>query len=256
MRPPRTAEPRRRPNAEHTYQRIAREIAAELRGGLWRDGDRLPSEGAFSASFGVSRKTVRRAFDIVARGGLIDRAQGRNAIARNRRIEKTIGLASDFSSEARKAGLRPRTRLDGITTRRATIAEAVHLGLPAGADVVEIVRTRLVEHLPAVWQTSVLPARFAAELRNVGRSDASLYGAIRSRLGIEIARTEDSLTIVVARAGDAERLKVPVGAPLVSMRRLASTRDAQPIELSISLIRPEFFVFQTSRVTVGDGAKA
>ena len=173
---------------------------------------------------------------------------------RNRRIEKTIGLASDFSSEARKAGLRPRTRLDGITTRRATIAEAVHLGLPAGADVVEIERTRLVDSLPAVWQTSVLPARFAGELRNVGRSDASLYGAIRTRLGIEIARTEDSLTIVMARAGDAERLKVPAGAPLVSMRRLVSTRDAQAIELSISLIRPEFFVFQTHRCSpVGSG---
>jgi DNA-binding GntR family transcriptional regulator len=93
---------------------------------------------------------------------------------------------------------------------------------------------------------SVLPTRFAQELGNLNQPDASLYGAIL-KLGIEIARTQDSLTIVTARAGDADHLKVMVGAPVVRMRRLASTRDGKAIELSTSLIRPEFFVFQTSR---------
>lgn len=140
----------------------------------------------------------------------------------------------------------PHTRLHSVTIRRATIAEAVHLGLRANADVLEIIRTRLVERLPAVWQTFILSVRLAEGLANVGRSDATLYGALKTRLGIEIACTEDSLTIVAARAADADRLKVAAGAPLVSMRRLASSRDGQAIELSISLIRPEFFVFQTS----------
>jgi GntR family transcriptional regulator len=244
----RTAAGQRGPRrAEYAYERVAREIAAELRDGFWWDGDTLPSECAFSASFGVSRKTIRRAFDIVERDGLIDRAQGRNSVVRSRRIEKTIGLATNFPSEARKIGLRPRTRLGSTAIRRATIAEAVRLGLSADEDILEIVRTRLVENLPAVWQISVLPARFAQDLGSLNQPDASLYGAILNKLGIEIARTEDSLTIVTARAGEADHLRIAVGAPVVRMRRLALALDGEAIELSTSLIRPEFFVFQTSR---------
>jgi GntR family transcriptional regulator len=233
------------PPAAYTYERVACEIAAELRDGFWRDGDMLPSECAFSVSLGVSRKTIRRALDLIERDGLIDKARGRNSVVRDRRIEKIMGLATDFSSEARKAGLRPRTRLDSMAIRRATIIEAARLGLSAAGDVLEIVRTRLVENLPAVWQTSVLPARFAQDLSNLNRPDASLYGEILNKLGIEIARTEDTLTITTARAGDADRLKVLVGEPVVRMRRLASARDGEAIELSTSLIRPQLFKFQT-----------
>lgn len=242
-------------HAEYAYERVAREIAAELRDGLWRDGDTLPSECAFSASLGVSRKTIRRALNIVERDGLIDKSQGRNSVVRSRRIEKTVGLATDFPSETRKAGLRPRTRLGSMAIRRATIAEAVRLGLSAAGNVLEVVRTRLVDNLPVVWQTSVLPARFAQELGNLNRPDASLYSELLNKLGIEIARTEDSLTIVTARAGDAEHLRISVGTPVVRMRRLASARDSEPIELSTSLIRPEFFVFKTSRERSSRDAK-
>lgn len=67
---------RQAPHAEQAYERIAGEIAAERRQGFWRAGDTLPSEYTFSASFGVSRKAIRRAFDIFERGGLIDKTQG------------------------------------------------------------------------------------------------------------------------------------------------------------------------------------
>jgi len=235
------------PQTEPTYERLAREIEAELRDGFWRDGDPLPSEAAFAASYGVSRKTIRRAFEIIERGGLIDRSQGRNSLVRNPRIEKAIGLASDFSSEARRAGLRPRSRLESIRIRDATLGESVHLGLPTGTEVVEIVRTRQVEGLPTVWQTSVLPAAIARELDGLRQAGSSLYGAIRNKLGIEISGTEDRLSIIVACAREAERLRVANGTTLVRMTRLASAKDGRAIEFSISLIRPEFFVFQTSR---------
>ncbi|MCG7507832.1 GntR family transcriptional regulator [Mesorhizobium retamae] len=232
---------------EHTYERIAREITAELTDGMWRDGDALPSEAALTISFNVSRKTIRRALDIVARSGLVDRAQGKHSIVRNPRIEKAVGQATDFSAETRKAGLRPRSRLDSVKVRGATLGEAVHLGLTTGADVFEIVRTRLIEGLPVVWQTSALPAQFAQKLDNLDRSSGSLYGAIKLKLGIEITQIEDRLSIVAARPKEAASLRVAEGTPLISMRRIARTGDGQPIELSVSLIRPEFFVFQTSR---------
>lgn len=235
------------PQTEPIYERLAREIEAELRDGPWRDGDPLPSEAAFAASYGVSRKTIRRAFEIIERNGLIDRSQGRNSLVRNPRIEKAIGLASDFSSEARRAGLRPRSRLDSIRIRKATLGESVHLGLPAGTEVVEIVRTRQVEGLPTVWQSSVLPAAFARGLGDLRQAGSSLYDSIRTRLGIEITATEDRLSIVNARDREAERLRVANGTPLVRMTRLASAKDGRVIEFSVSLIRPEFFVFQTSR---------
>ncbi len=49
------------PEGGRLYLRIARQLAAEIEAGRYRDGERLPPERDLSASLGVSRTTVREA---------------------------------------------------------------------------------------------------------------------------------------------------------------------------------------------------
>ncbi len=51
-------------------------IVGQLQSGQWRAGDRLPTERAFSAQFGVSRTTVRKVLQELKQRGLISQTVG------------------------------------------------------------------------------------------------------------------------------------------------------------------------------------
>ncbi len=233
------------PARSHAYREIAGKLLGELAGGLWRDGELLPSESFLSRLYGVSRKTIRKALHIVEREGLIAKSQGRSSIVRHRRIEKTVGSPRDFITEAGNFGRRPKTRLDGLCRRRATLTETVLFGLGAAEEVIEISRTRMLDRLPAVAQISVLPAALGDRLPAFGQGELSLYALLKNCLGLEVVATEDVLAMSSASGHESALFKIPPASPLFRMHRKAFAADRRLVELSTSAIRPDLYVFCT-----------
>jgi GntR family transcriptional regulator len=229
------------------YERIAGSIAKEIDDGLWRNGENLPSEDALTETYGVSRKTVRHALRLVERRGHIAKSQGKRSVIRCRKVEKIIGTALEFSLEAERAGLKSKTRLHGTLARQPTMTEVVLLRLPPRATVTEIKRTRYLNQLPAVSQTSILESSIASQLSNIGHPDASLYDELRKRMRINVGGAEDTLSAITANSTEAAALGIPEGTPLVSMQRKTFTDTGSVIEISTSVIRPEFFIFRFKR---------
>lgn len=64
------------------FQNIVDWVKSNIDGGIWKPGDRIPSENELSAKFGVSRQTVRRALDILAGEKLIQKSQGSGTFVR------------------------------------------------------------------------------------------------------------------------------------------------------------------------------
>jgi DNA-binding GntR family transcriptional regulator len=73
------------------YERIAGLISKEINGGLWRDGETLPSEDILTETYHVSRKTVRHALRLMERGGQIAKSQGKRSVIRCRKTERQWG---------------------------------------------------------------------------------------------------------------------------------------------------------------------
>ena len=61
--------------------RLRDALARDLREGRWQPGEKLPTERAFGAQYGVARNTVRRALDALEAEGLIRRHVGRGTFA-------------------------------------------------------------------------------------------------------------------------------------------------------------------------------
>jgi len=62
--------PRRPPSL---HQRIRHDLEAQILGGHWRPGDRIPSEHALMAQYACSRMTVNKVLSALAHSGLIER---------------------------------------------------------------------------------------------------------------------------------------------------------------------------------------
>lgn len=68
--------------SEPRHRQISRELLAEIAGGTYGPGQRLPSEAQLCLKFGVSRPTVARALRELQEQGLIDRRVGSGTYVR------------------------------------------------------------------------------------------------------------------------------------------------------------------------------
>ncbi len=229
--------------ADHAYQRLANRLISELTGGLWRNGDPLPSENALATAYAVSRRTVRQALELLQREGFVSKGQGRSTVYRERAIGRSGEKLVDFPTAAREAGFRPSTRLLSTARREACLSAAHALNLPLGSEVFEIRRVRLLEGRPVVHQTSLLPAALARRLDVAKLADTSLYTMLRTALAGEIFLAREHVSLLTASAEEAEALSIPQASPLLRVQRVVVDKDGTPVEYSNSALQDSFFRF-------------
>src|SRR5690606_36474022 len=72
-------------------------------------GSALPSERGLASSLGLSRMTVRRAFEQLVDAGLVEQRQGSGTYVRGQALEQFIDRVLSFGDEARHLGFAPGT---------------------------------------------------------------------------------------------------------------------------------------------------
>lgn len=227
--------------AERTfaYQRVAAEIAQELRRGVWTEDEPMPSEHQLAASHGVGRKTIRRALAIVESDGLISKARGRRSLPRSRQVDAS-SAGEGFAVAARRAGHVETTRVLWTRRRASGIAESRALEIQRGTEIVEICRLRLLDGSPALRQISVLPATLAERLPLSLLSRQSLYAMIATALQTRVATRGERIALSALTRDEARDLGLPQGQPALRVERVACDEAGQPVEYSVAaIVSPE-----------------
>ena len=214
-----------RPLYRQVYDLLVRRIAE----GAWRPAEALPSEQALAAELGVSQGTVRKALDALASEKLVERRQGKGTYVAEHTQERAL---FQFFRLARPDGERvtPESGPAWITRRPATATEQAKLALPSAAPVIEIHRTRLIDGEPAISETIVLPVAMFPDIDRHDPLPNTLYSLYQSNYGVSVATAEEELRADAATKDDAKRLKVPVGAPLLNIDRVAIAIDGKRVE--------------------------
>jgi len=213
------------------YAQIRQLIVAALAAGEWRPGDALPSEAALAQRFGASAGTVRRALDELTAEHLVERRQGSGTFVSThsapRQQFRFLRLVPDDDT-------RGFTReLLGCRRLRASAAIARALGLRTSEPIIEVRRLLHRRDRPVVLDELWLPERhfqgLSAEV--IEAHPGTLYALFEARFGVHMVRAEEKLRAVAAMPEEALLLRVPEGAPLLSVERLAYTYGDRPVEL-------------------------
>src|SRR4051795_2504116 len=111
---------------EPEYRTLRERLREEITARRYRDGSRLPTESELVARHGLSRQTVRRAFQDLVAEGAVYRVPGRGTYAHDggRRylrqfgsIEDLMSLSDDTTMEV-VSGLRRRVDVDAASRLR------------------------------------------------------------------------------------------------------------------------------------------
>lgn len=222
-----------------TADDIAVEIEAAIQKRALGPGDRIGAERELAQIYNVSRWIIRRALEQLERRDRILRTHGRSggvfvAPSKIARTAPLIGLPQYLETQGIQAGTT-------VLSTRAGLPEeeiANQLGLAADAWVFSIERLRLVGGLPLVLEISHFPCALFPGLLDqplVG----SLLEILETRYDVHRGTARESITATSAGKEEASVLQVPLGAPLLSIRRKTELRDGRPFEYSRELHRSD-----------------
>ena len=217
------------------YERISRAIEAEIDTGRLSPGMLLPQEPELAAALGTSRQTLRRAYDTLARKGLITRRRGIGTFVRRPEVEQPLGRLSSFLQTLALNGQPPASRLVGA--RLCLDRQASRL-LTSGGDglVYEITRLFSVEGEPVVLETVYLPADLAEYFPVEVLATSVIDQLLLERAGVQVDRGEESLWLTHVSRSEAALLNTRVNEPALQIERIAYS-GARPIELRRSIVR-------------------
>lgn len=234
---------------ESTYTIVAREVRSRILHGDYADGRRLPTEAELAERHGVSRQTVRRAFQDLVAEGMVYRVPGRGTFV-TRRDEAYL---RQFGSIDDLMGLSVDTRMEVTAPLRrlVDVTAASRLRLPD--DVVHsLTFRRSHDGAPFCVTTVSVPATVGAVLASVpelaaagASSRTTIIALLDARLPAPIAEADQSITVASADAATAAQLGGRPGDPLLRIDRLYSDTAGRPVELAISHFLPELYSYRT-----------
>jgi GntR family transcriptional regulator len=231
------------------YQTLRQQLRDEIAAGLYRDGARLPTESELVASHGLSRQTVRRAFQDLVAEGVVYRVPGRGTYASEsgRRYLRQLGSIEDLMSLSEDttmevvSGLRRRVDVD-VASRLRLVDDVVYTVVFRRChDGVPFVLTRV--HLPESVARAVLDS---PEMRDGAVSTSTIIGLTEPHLREPIVEAAQSITVDTADLQVADAVGCSVGHPMLRVDRLYSDAVGTPVELAVSHFLPEQYTYRVT----------
>jgi GntR family transcriptional regulator len=227
------------------YQQVREELEAEIERGRRPVGSRLPPERALAQHFGVSRVTLRRSLEEMARAGTIARS-GAGWMVASPAIGEPPNVLMSFSEMAASRGLKPGGRVLDRRQRPATIDEAEALGLAPGAPLFELERLRSLDDVPILIDRTRIPLSLTPGLFEMDLDGRSLYEALEQTFGLRPARARLTVEAIPADERRARLLGLEPGEPLLLCRQQSEDQAGRQIELCDMVYRGDRYRFMAT----------
>ena len=225
------------------YFQVAQHFEAAIRSGALKVGSRLDNEVQLAERLGLSRPTVRAAFQYLSNKGLVIRKRGAGTLVANERIDRDVELTSLYDDLA-AASRSPDTKVIRNEVTHASAAVATALQLPEPAMVISLERLRLADGEPIALMHNFLPTGLV-HLSIDMLEQHGLYELLRAS-GIRLGSATQRMCAKNASAAEARILHENRGAALLTMERIAYDETGRPLEFAQHLYRASRYAFTTS----------
>jgi GntR family transcriptional regulator len=221
------------------YRQAKDTLVQRIAEGAWQPGQILPNEFEIAADLGVSQGTVRKALDEMTAENLLVRRQGRGTFVARHDEERILFQFFKLTSDDGERRF-PESRVLDARVVRGSPEACARLGLAVGDKVIQIERVRSLEGATCIAEGMVLPQKLFAGLESRPLPN-NLYELYASAFGVTVARASERLKAIAAPPRVARHLEVAVGAPLLSVDRLAYGIGGAPVEWRVSICRTDQF---------------
>jgi GntR family transcriptional regulator, trehalose operon transcriptional repressor len=226
------------------YQMIFNNIVDEIKSGKIPPNSLLPSENELKEEYDTSRETIRKALNLLAQNGYIQKVRGKGSIVIdiNKFDFPVSGLVS-FKELADKMEKKPRTivnELSLILKPDAYIKQ--QLQLSGKEQVWKIVRTREIGGQRIILDKDYLAAKFVPSITEEICED-SIYAYLENELNLKISFAKKEIVVEEPTAEDRSFLDLDGFHNIVVIKNYVYLEDASLFQFTESRHRPDKFRF-------------
>lgn len=188
------------------YIQIHDQIKSEIEQGIWKIGDRLPSERELAVKFNVSRMTLRQAIQNLADEGI---------------LERKIGSGTYVAREKSKKRCRVRPVLLKLWNHRIEyppVGQSLIFNFPSSSEmeklklekdetILRMERIRYADDIPICFEVASIPQKIIADYSKSEITN-SLYRVLEEKSGHKIRAANQTITAILASEKIAEYLEV------------------------------------------------
>lgn len=228
------------------YHQIYMVLRQQIRDGVYDGEKSLPSEFILAEQFNVSRITIRKAMERLAREGSIERQRGRGTFIKAGHDNSPLEASLSGSIENLIAmGLQTSVRVVQFGYVQADPEVAAALDIVQGTPVQKAVRVRSHRGTPFSYLTTYVPEHLG---RTFDESDLKTQPllVLLERAGAKISKAQQTITAKLAEPSVAVELELEVGVALLSIRRQVYDNTGVPVEYITALYRPDTYEHRTS----------
>lgn len=215
---------------EQLYYQIYDFMYQDIVGGKYAVGDFLPAESEMVNDYKVSRATVRKAMDMLADEGLIEKKRGYGTYVKSLTAksdnQKIVGFQREHSEGERVAY--KKTQKQVVCKADQDIAQ--RLNLEDGASVIELERVRYAGEKPMYIETNYLDYEWVPEAMERDFSKESLRVYYVNHCHIKLAKAEEKIYSVLADERRAKLLQIKENTPIFYVERVSYDESGTPRE--------------------------
>ncbi|WAA13101.1 GntR family transcriptional regulator [Fervidibacillus halotolerans] len=218
------------------------DIIKKIENKFYKEHDQLPSERDLCSMYGTSRITVRQALQELEREGYIYKIQGKGTYVASKSYNQKLIKLYSFTDEMKKLGKNPSTKVLSFTIMSVDEYLAEKMNLLPKEEVFKIVRLRLADGEPMMYETTILPKKWFPHLTATDLVQRPMYDIFLHDYQVKVTRAIEQFSATTVRQEEAEYLNCRTNQPALFLKRFAYS-NRELIEYTKSVVRGDKFVY-------------
>jgi GntR family transcriptional regulator len=220
------------------YVQISDAIRAMIHGGELGPDSILPPSKLLCEKFGITRMTLRQAYAVLDREGLVDAQRGRGTFVRKPRIERTLSQMIGFSEEMLARGKKPSSKV--LTFEQTTPTDTARQFL-GEVPVFRIERLRLADGVPMAIEEVQIPQPLCLGLERFNFGKQSLYRVLDQVYSLQFDRCEQVVAASIPDRRQRSLLEIGPHVALLKVTRQSFTKASRPATYGVTHYRGDLY---------------
>lgn len=224
------------------YLQLMEEIISKIESDAYNADGKLPSERELCQLYDVSRITVRQTLQELEREGYIYKLHGKGTFVATKPLNQNLINLYSFTDEMKKLGKVPSVKVLSFNRTQVDDRLASIMNLNKDEEVYKIVRIRLADEEPLLYETSHLPVYLFPDLKKDDLEKKPMYSILNEHYGVQVTRAVEQFSPIIPSSIEAEHLNTDRTIPAMLIKRYAYRRDTL-IEYTKSVARGDKFEY-------------
>lgn len=224
------------------YLTIYHDLVKNIQEDVWPNSSLLPSENELATMYQTSRETIRKALNLLAQNGYIQKVRGKGSVVINvHKFSFPVSGIVSYSELVEKLGLSSRTLVTNLGYTESKLIRDT-LSVPEGIKIWSVNRIREISGKKIILDKDYFNERYVPLLTE-RICKQSIYKHIEEELGLIIGFARKEIVVEKATEEDQQWLDLEGFTDVVVIRSHVYLDDTSLFQYTESRHRPDKFSF-------------